>query len=227
MNRNLSLLVIYTNDRKCKIMEDRRIRKTKKNLKHTLIEMLHDLPFEQISVTELCSRADTSRITFYSHYSDKYALADDIFMDMIEAGTAIYEEMQLKNNPTSDPVISYCNVLDSILKLYYEHFEFFCHTVPDKNPHLAFSFYNYVLQTVELHTAKESRVLKLKYSAKKIAGFLCYGMVGFINEGHAEHTSRAVLHKEARKLLTAILKSDILADTESNERNKNDNFLEG
>ncbi len=204
-------------------MEDRRIKKTKKNLKQTLIEMLADMPFEQISVTELCSRADTSRITFYSHYSDKYALVDDIFMDMIDLGTDIYEKMQARNNPKNDPVISYCNVLDSILKLYYDYFDFFRHTAPDENPHLAFSFYNYVLQTVEMHTAKESRVLQLKYSVKKIAGFLCYGMVGFINEGHAENTDRTILHKEAKKLLTGILKSDILAEKTNPAPIKNDN----
>ena len=51
-------------------MEDRRIKKTKKNLKATLIEMLADMPFEQITITSLCSQADISRITFYTHYSD-------------------------------------------------------------------------------------------------------------------------------------------------------------
>lgn len=84
-------------------MEDRRIRKTKKNLKTTLISMLSDMPFEQVSITELCSRADTSRITFYTHYSDKYALVDDIFQDMIREGTAVYEEMQAANNPSASP----------------------------------------------------------------------------------------------------------------------------
>ena len=161
-------------------MEDRRIKKTKKNLKRTLIDMLQDMPFERISVTELCTRADTSRITFYTHYSDKYALVDDIFMDMIEAGTKIYEDMQIENNP------------------------------PDENPHLAFSFYNYVLQTVEMHTAKESRVIKLKYSTQRIAGFLCYGMVGFINEGHSENVPLKKLYEDARQLLMDLLKSDIL-----------------
>ena len=68
-------------------MEDKRIRKTKKNLKSTLIKMLSELSFSQISITELCKRADTSRITFYSHYSDKYALVDEIFEDMLEIGT--------------------------------------------------------------------------------------------------------------------------------------------
>lgn len=191
-------------------MEDRRIRKTKKNLKSTLIAMLTDTPFEQISITDLCSRADTSRITFYTHYSDKYALVDDIFQDMIIEGTDIYEKMQTENNPNANPAISYCNVLESILTLYYKNYSFFCHTIPDENPYLAFAFYNHVLETVEMHTNKESKVLKLRYSPKKIAGFLCYGIVGFINEGHSENTPKEQIHKEARELLTRILKSDVL-----------------
>ena len=68
-------------------MEDRRITKTKRNLKNTLISMLPEQPFEQISITELCARAEISRITFYSHYSDKYALLDDIFNDLLAVGT--------------------------------------------------------------------------------------------------------------------------------------------
>ena len=175
-----------------------------------MVELLAEVPFEQISITELCKRADISRITFYSHYSDKYALVDDIFMDMIEAGTKIYEDMQIENNPQMDPVVSYCNVLDSILILFYDNLDFFRHTAPDENPHLAFSFYNYVLQTVEMHTAKESRVIKLKYSTQRIAGFLCYGMVGFINEGHSENVPLKKLYEDARQLLMDLLKSDIL-----------------
>ena len=57
-------------------MEDKRIRKTKRNLKDTLVELLMEVPFEQISITELCKRADKTRITLNSHYSDKYALVD-------------------------------------------------------------------------------------------------------------------------------------------------------
>ena len=50
-------------------MEDKRITKTKKNLKYTLVDMLAEQPFEKITITELCSRTEISRITFYSHYS--------------------------------------------------------------------------------------------------------------------------------------------------------------
>ena len=102
-------------------MEDRRITKTKRNLKGTLISMLPEQPFEQISITELCARAEISRITFYSHYSDKYALVDEIFQDMVALGTEDYEKMQQENNPGRDEVISYCNILDAIMELYYSH----------------------------------------------------------------------------------------------------------
>ena len=37
------------------------------------------MPFEKITVTELCRAADVSRITFYTYYDDKYALADRLF----------------------------------------------------------------------------------------------------------------------------------------------------
>ena len=68
-------------------MEDKRITKTKRSLKAAMIEMLSKEDFEHISITELCRKADVSRITFYSHYNDKYALLDDIFEDMLRIGT--------------------------------------------------------------------------------------------------------------------------------------------
>ena len=46
----------------------------------------------------------------------------------------------------------YVNMLDSILRIYYERYDFFRHTDPEKNPYLASRFYSIVLETVELHT---------------------------------------------------------------------------
>lgn len=194
-------------------MEDKRIRKTKRNLKSTLILMLNEMPFESISITELCTRADISRITFYTHYSDKYALIDDIFLDMIHIGTEIHHRLQTENNPQRFLVQSYCNVLHCIMELYYSNYDFFRHTKPEKNPYLAFSFYNCVLKTIENYTTKEAQSFKLKYSAKKIVGFLCYGMVGFINESHSENVPLEQIKKEATSLLTGLLASDVLVET--------------
>lgn len=192
-------------------MEDKRIRKTKKTLKTTLIKMLKEETFDQVSITELCKNADISRITFYSHYSDKFALVDDIFADMQEIGYADYRRRQQEYNPSGSVVQGYVNVLDTILDLYYARFDFFRHTDPEKNPYLAFAFYNIVLDTVEQHTSHiEQRNLKLKYSARKIAGFVYFGLLGFINECHQEKTPLEQIRGECRALLTDILRSDVV-----------------
>ncbi len=192
-------------------MEDKRIRKTKKTLKTTLIKMLKEETFDQVSITELCKNADISRITFYSHYSDKFALVDDIFADMQEIGYADYRRRQQEYNPSGSVVQGYVNVLDTILDLYYARLDFFRHTDPEKNPYLAFAFYNIVLDTVEQHTSHiEQRNLKLKYSARKIAGFVCFGLLGFINECHQEKTPLEQIRGECRALLTDILRSDVV-----------------
>ena len=134
--------------------------------------MLGKEDFEHISITELCRQAEISRITFYSHYSDKYALLDDIFNDMLHIGTEDYYRRQEENNPSHRLAAGYVNMLDSILELYYDRFDFFQHTNPEKNPYLASRFYSIVLETVEMHTLHVKKRLGLKYSPEKDRG-LC------------------------------------------------------
>lgn len=146
-------------------MEDKRIVKTKRNLKDAMIRMLSTEDFERISVTELCKEAKVSRITFYSHYSDKYALLEDIFNDMLWIGTEDYYRRQEENNPERGLVRGYVNMLSAILDLYYDRFDFFQYTNPEVNPYLASRLYGIILETVEMHTIHVNQ--KLKYSAKK------------------------------------------------------------
>ena len=199
-------------------MEDRRIMKTKKALKTALIELLDKQDFEHVSITELCRKADVSRITFYSHYNDKYALLDDIFEDMLSAGKADYYRRQKENNPRGHLVAGYVNMLDCILEIYFDRYDFFRHTDPEKNPYISSRFYSIVLETVELHTDHVRRRLQLKYSPKKIAGFVCFGMFGFINECRLENTPLEQIWKEAEKLLTDILRSGVLTEKEGHEK---------
>lgn len=194
-------------------MEDKRILKTKRSLKKAMTEMLDREDFEHISITELCRRAEVSRITFYSHYSDKYALLDDIFNDLLAVGTEDYYRRQKENNPGGKLTAGYVNMLDSILKVYYDRFDFFRHTDPEKNPYLASRMYSIILETVEMHTLHLKKRIKLKYSPKKIAGFVCFGMFGFVNEAHNEKTPLEQIRREARELLTDLLRSGILAES--------------
>lgn len=194
-------------------MEDKRILKTKRSLKKAMTEMLDKEDFEHISITELCRRAEVSRITFYSHYSDKYALLDDIFNDLLAVGTEDYYRRQKENNPGGKLTAGYVNMLDSILEVYYDRFDFFRHTDPEKNPYLASRMYSIILETVEMHTLHLKKRIKLKYSPKKIAGFVCFGMFGFVNEAHNEKTPLEQIRREAREILTDLLRSGVLAES--------------
>ncbi len=194
------------------MLEDKRVIKTKNNLKQTLIHMISKKSFEQITVKELCEISHTSRITFYAHYNDKYDLIDDISNDMIKVAQDEYKRLQEENNFDKDPISSYCNFLDCILNMYYKNLEFFSHTSPHENPYLNFSFYRYILQYLEIHTQKRSKILKPKYNVKKIAAFLCYGLWGFINESQAENCPMDKVRRETRKILKDILKSEILTE---------------
>ena len=195
-------------------MEDKRIAKTKKNLKNAMIAMLGEKDFEHITITELCRAAEISRITFYSHYSDKYALLDEIFDDMLKLGTEDYYRRQRENNPTGRLAAGYVNMLDAILQLYSDRFDFFRHTDPEKNPYMASRLYSIVLETVEQHTLHVKKRMRLKYSPRKIAGFVCFGMFGFVNESREENTPMDELLPQARVLLTDLIRSGILTEDE-------------
>ena len=58
--------------------ESRRVQMTKLLLKTALIELMQEKPFRQITIKELCERADLNRTTFYLHYADQTDVLRDI-----------------------------------------------------------------------------------------------------------------------------------------------------
>ena len=57
---------------------DRRVRYTKQIIKTSLLELLENESFENITVKALCQTADITRATFYSHYETLSALMEEI-----------------------------------------------------------------------------------------------------------------------------------------------------
>ncbi len=54
--------------------EDLRIRRTKRLLLDSLMQLLQEKSFEKIGVNDICERAMVHRATFYNHFDDKYDL---------------------------------------------------------------------------------------------------------------------------------------------------------
>lgn len=88
--------------------ENQRIRLTKLMLKESLIDLLEDTPLQQVTITEICKRAEINRTTFYKYYSSECDLYDDIENDFITI---------LEKNLTNGSELS----LEEVLALIYSN----------------------------------------------------------------------------------------------------------
>lgn len=86
--------------------EDIRITKTKKALKISLIDLLKTYTMEKISITNICSNANVNRVTFYSHYRDKYELFSDCIKD-ITTSIVPPDNYEYKSTEYNDIIIEY------------------------------------------------------------------------------------------------------------------------
>lgn len=62
---------------------NRRTQITKMLLKTSLIEVMRHKTINQITIKEICEKADLNRSTFYLHYTDQFALLEDIENEII------------------------------------------------------------------------------------------------------------------------------------------------
>lgn len=190
-------------------MIDKRVIKTKTNIKNTLKKLILDKPYEKITVTEICNVAKTSRITFYTYYDDKNSVVEEIFDDYMKEATKDYYILEEKNNKEKSPIKGYYNVLDAILDLYYNNLEFFAYTNSFINPYLYSSFYSHTFTIATSYIEKHSNDFKPKYSTKLTAILICNSLWGVINEFHANNADEEEVRKSVRSIYADILNSDI------------------
>ncbi len=77
-----------------------------------LIEMMEEMPFEDIKVKELCDRAMIRKSTFYKHFADKFELLAFIVKETIND----FNERIRRDSPTDDPVAFYNKMLDYVFE---------------------------------------------------------------------------------------------------------------
>lgn len=106
--------------------QDRRIRRTQKLLKDSLIELMQEKEFKNISVKDITELADLNRGTFYLHYSDTYHLLKDIeeevllnFQEMIDCYKHSFQRDTLL--PVLIPVIDYISENEAICRIMFEN----------------------------------------------------------------------------------------------------------
>lgn len=89
---------------------DHRVLMTRRLFRQALTELLQTKPLQNITVKELCLRAGVNRGTFYSHYTDIFALMEQIEGEVSEELAATLEEFTSRN-PQSSPFSIYASIL--------------------------------------------------------------------------------------------------------------------
>jgi AcrR family transcriptional regulator len=83
---------------------DRRIQRTRRLLRQALLDAIQEKDYEQITVEEICRRADIGRGTFYLHYKDKEELLLDVFTELVEDRMAQFASFPLSILSRTQPI---------------------------------------------------------------------------------------------------------------------------
>ncbi len=190
--------------------EDRRIVKTKRELKRALIELLKEKPFERVSVKEICERSSTSRITFYAHYKDKYELLNDLFADFSErVQTSCSDDFECGDS-REDVVVFLKKLLHSVIGCVYEN-SFLVKVINSaENPYLAFAFKCYITDVTEKLLELLSQKFKCKYTSAEASAFVRGGFVSLFSAAFEAACSREALEKKIGRLIEDLVRSDVL-----------------
>lgn len=94
---------------------DLRIQKTYLALTNAFLEMMEEMPFEEIRVSELCDRAMIRKSTFYKHFGDKYELLAFIVRQTQEKLNA-----QLAAERTGGDIVAYYTRLLTLVFSFLE-----------------------------------------------------------------------------------------------------------
>ena len=95
---------------------DRRVRKTKAQLREGLARLMLQKSIKEITVKELVDEVDINRSTFYLHYTDIYQMLQQIEEDALEEITQVMQNYTIDSNNTEGAfyfIVQFFNILDS------------------------------------------------------------------------------------------------------------------
>lgn len=89
-----------------------RVRMTKQLLRHAFTQLLMEKPLQNITVRELCEKAQINRGTFYVHYKDIYHLLESIEEQMVEELGIMLRSLNVSQSGTKSLVEPYKKIFE-------------------------------------------------------------------------------------------------------------------
>ena len=96
--------------------DDLRVIKTRKLIYQTLLDLMKEKTFEEIKVSDICSKAMINRSTFYAHYEDKYELLIDFLSNL-------KEEFARELNESCKENLSIREYYNILISLFLDHID--------------------------------------------------------------------------------------------------------
>ena len=103
---------------------NRRTRLTKRLLRESLLELLHEKPVDHITVKELCECAELNRSIFYAYYTDVSALYEEMGNELADALLEYVQVMSQETSVQTEPMLSYIRENKEMFRLlvYCDHY---------------------------------------------------------------------------------------------------------
>ena len=90
---------------------DRRTLYTRKVIKQAVLDLLSEKDYFQITVTDICKRAELSRGTFYLHYENISQIVDELIEEVLEQTAPLYEHLEQQVSNTESFTFPLCQLL--------------------------------------------------------------------------------------------------------------------
>lgn len=156
---------------------DLRVKNTKKRLRQTFAHLMFEKPLQNITVAELCTRAEINRSTFYAHYSDIYDLQQKLELEIYSEFQTTLAQVDLTKNFSADKVPIFMVTIFGFLKRNADMCAVFL------GPH---SDRQFVMNLLD--TAKETTMVQYGQIYKKASPlhlelfytFIAYGCIGLL-----------------------------------------------
>ena len=84
---------------------DRRVLRTKKNIRQTFLQLLSEKSLTQLTVKELSERADINRKTFYMYYSNIEEILSELEDELVQKLVLVFEKELFEYLDTRYPEI--------------------------------------------------------------------------------------------------------------------------
>lgn len=184
---------------------DQRIIKTQAKLRQAFADMMKVMPFEEITVFDLCDKAKIRRATFYKHFKDKYDFLSYIV-------SLLQDEIVEKLNSIKShraPIEYYTDYVNLILEYLDEHEDIIQHILSSEIFHTMLNIILDRTLTSFLHDLKNdikngySIPADIEITAAFLNGGISHVIVNWLESGKT--TEKEAVIKQLKQLLNRIM----------------------